>query len=103
MLTGDKVETATCIAISTGIKSKKQGFFFIKDIANNDDMLLRELENFNSNFDKVLIIDGECLLACLDKHEKLFFEASMKVLFIFINFRLIQLFVVVVLLLLKQE
>jgi len=24
MLTGDKVETATCIAISTGIKQKKE-------------------------------------------------------------------------------
>jgi phospholipid-translocating ATPase len=79
MLTGDKVETATCIAISTGIKSKKQGFFYIRDIAHDDDALLRELDNFNTNFDKVLTIDGECLLAALDKHEKLFFEAAMKV------------------------
>lgn len=31
MLTGDKVETATCIAMSAGFKSKKQHFFFIKD------------------------------------------------------------------------
>jgi phospholipid-translocating ATPase len=32
MLTGDKVETATCIAMSAGFKSKKQQFFFIKEL-----------------------------------------------------------------------
>jgi len=31
MLTGDKVETATCIAMSAGFKSKKQHFFYIKE------------------------------------------------------------------------
>ena len=30
MLTGDKVETATCISISAGIKDKKQKLFTIK-------------------------------------------------------------------------
>ncbi len=30
MLTGDKVETATCISISTGLKSKDQKIFTIK-------------------------------------------------------------------------
>jgi phospholipid-translocating ATPase len=32
MLTGDKVETAICIAISTGIKSSKEDIFVIKEI-----------------------------------------------------------------------
>jgi magnesium-transporting ATPase (P-type) len=32
MLTGDKVETATCIAISAGFKSNKEQFFFMKDV-----------------------------------------------------------------------
>ncbi len=31
MLTGDKVETATCIALSAGFKSRSQDFFFIRD------------------------------------------------------------------------
>lgn len=31
MLTGDKVETATCISISTGLKNRSQRHFFIKE------------------------------------------------------------------------
>jgi len=36
MLTGDKVETAKCIAISAGFKSSTQDIFEIKDEDNND-------------------------------------------------------------------
>ena len=32
VLTGDKVETVSSIAISTGIKSKDASFFFLKEI-----------------------------------------------------------------------
>lgn len=32
MLTGDKVETAQCIAISTGLKSPNQDMYVIKDV-----------------------------------------------------------------------
>ena len=32
MLTGDKVETTTCISISTGLKGKKQKLFFMKEL-----------------------------------------------------------------------
>ena len=32
MLTGDKVETATCISISTGLKDRSQKHFFMKDL-----------------------------------------------------------------------
>jgi phospholipid-translocating ATPase len=32
MLTGDKVETATCIAISAGFKDRRQPIFYIRDI-----------------------------------------------------------------------
>ena len=31
MLTGDKIETAKCIAISAGLKSKSQQIFEIRD------------------------------------------------------------------------
>ena len=38
MLTGDKIETATCISISAGIKGKNQKIFTLKydDIASDD-------------------------------------------------------------------
>jgi magnesium-transporting ATPase (P-type) len=32
MLTGDKIETATSIAISSGLKAKVDNFFFIREI-----------------------------------------------------------------------
>jgi magnesium-transporting ATPase (P-type) len=31
MLTGDKIETAMCIAISAGLKSRRQAVFEIKE------------------------------------------------------------------------
>ena len=34
MLTGDKIETAKCIAISTGLKSRKQDVVEISNIEN---------------------------------------------------------------------
>jgi len=34
MLTGDKIETATCIAISAGFKDRRQQMFFLKDQTN---------------------------------------------------------------------
>lgn len=42
MLTGDKVETAKCIAISTGLKSKEQEIFEMVEMTNNN-----ETEEFN--------------------------------------------------------
>jgi len=38
MLTGDKIETAICIAISTGIKSMSEQLFVIKEIADPLDL-----------------------------------------------------------------
>ena len=32
MLTGDKIETAICIAISTGLKSPQQNIYIIKEL-----------------------------------------------------------------------
>jgi len=32
MLTGDKIETATSIAISSGLKDKLDNFFFIREL-----------------------------------------------------------------------
>jgi phospholipid-translocating ATPase len=36
MLTGDKIETAICIAISTGLKAANQQLYCIREIENPD-------------------------------------------------------------------
>ena len=41
MLTGDKVETATCIAISTGLKGKTQHLFFMKEMKTKEEIQKR--------------------------------------------------------------
>lgn len=79
MLTGDKVETATCIAISTGLKSQNHRLFFIRDNPDREYIQERLLE-FKNYDDSVLIIDGDSLEICLKYLEPLFFEVSLKVI-----------------------
>ncbi|EDK31407.1 phospholipid-translocating P-type ATPase, flippase family protein (macronuclear) [Tetrahymena thermophila SB210] len=77
MLTGDKVETATCIAISAGIMSNPQRQFLITECENSFN-LQQQLQRFNNESNYVLIIDGISLKLALEKHENLFFEVSTK-------------------------
>lgn len=80
MLTGDKVETATCISISAGLKSKSDKLFFIRDMAKEPNYVLNELKKIEFTIQQnILIIDGECLEVALNFHEKEFFEIAMKV------------------------
>jgi len=46
MLTGDKIETATCIAISAGFKDRRQSMFFCRDQTNarKTEVKLQEFE-----------------------------------------------------------
>lgn len=37
MLTGDKVETATSIAISSGLKARRNDLFFMREISTKDE------------------------------------------------------------------
>jgi magnesium-transporting ATPase (P-type) len=81
MLTGDKAETAICIAISTGIKGKTQGISQIVDNSTSGyvQRCLEEMkfsDNFKSN--NILIIDGACLETALLYHESLFFHVALK-------------------------
>ncbi len=78
MLTGDKVETALCISISTGLKNKDQKVIIIKD-TKSEEQLKTSLEKLRYIGDFVLVIDGYCLEIALTKLEKLFFEVSMTV------------------------
>ena len=44
MLTGDKVETACCIAVSAGFKNPRQDFFIIKETNTIDDAFKKLVE-----------------------------------------------------------
>ncbi|KAL4446594.1 hypothetical protein ABPG74_005532 [Tetrahymena malaccensis] len=74
MLTGDKVETATCIAISTGLKSITEDIFIIRDV--EDEMILTQKLNEYGKKNAVLVIDGVSLQTALTHREKLFFEVA---------------------------
>ena len=86
MLTGDKVETATCISISAGIKGKHQKIFTLKsdDIISEDknETISKLKEQFNEYNKKntveshIFIIDGELLDLSLKNCEKEFFETT---------------------------
>ena len=79
MLTGDKVETATCIAISTGLKSKAQKFFYMKELKNTVEVerLLKEFEQLQKT---VLVIDGNTMsLALRPEIEEIFFKIAARV------------------------
>lgn len=68
MLTGDKVETAICIAISSGIKSATQGTFLIKEQANPE-KLQQQLTTFAADTTNcLLVIDGTSLATALEHH-----------------------------------
>jgi phospholipid-translocating ATPase len=65
MLTGDKIETAMCIAISTGLKSTASEMYVIKEIS--DPMAFQnELNNFTLMSGAVLVIDGQTLQVALE-------------------------------------
>lgn len=60
MLTGDKVETAKCVAISAGIKTKDQDIFEIK--GNYDSLELHQkLIEYSNKISNPLLIEGPCL------------------------------------------
>lgn len=76
MLTGDKLETAACVAISAGIKLKSNPLFYIKDNPC-ENYVEKELNNYSQMKNTVLIIDGVCLDIAINKFEKLFFNSTL--------------------------
>ena len=72
MLTGDKLETAKCISISTGIKPNDQDFFQIKEILNKEEMQIC-LETFANNPSFTIIIDGISLNTALNNIDQKYF------------------------------
>ncbi|EFA84483.1 ATPase [Heterostelium album PN500] len=72
MLTGDKIETATCIAISTKLVSRTQSLFTIS--VNDKARAFERLNQFSRMRDTCLIIDGPSLQMCLDNYKDQFIE-----------------------------
>ncbi|KAG6820583.1 hypothetical protein H0H93_014810 [Arthromyces matolae] len=77
MLTGDKIETARCIAISTKLVARNQ---YIHEIAKlkTSDQVRDQLEFLQSKLDCCLVIDGESLQLCLNLFKNEFIEIATK-------------------------
>jgi phospholipid-translocating ATPase len=89
MLTGDKVETATCISISAGLKAKMHKIYTIKNDEikeeskngkNPVDALLSRFTEYKSKISidpHLFIIDGDTLDLALNNCEEQFFRTAM--------------------------
>lgn len=80
MLTGDKVETATCIAISAGFKRRTQPIFYMRDLQESWEAQKRLDEFARKANNVILMIDGGSLDLFLQdkKLEEKFFAESTK-------------------------
>ncbi|OLY79957.1 putative phospholipid-transporting ATPase IIB, partial [Smittium mucronatum] len=78
MLTGDKVETAICIAISTKLVEKTSRFKVLSSFTDHLE-LKYELDMLsNLNHKVCLVIDGQSLQLCLENYPKEFVEIAAK-------------------------
>ncbi|GAA5973244.1 hypothetical protein JCM21900_001016 [Sporobolomyces salmonicolor] len=77
MLTGDKIETATCIAISTKLVSRGQYVHQIAKLKSPAEAR-DELEFLSTKLDCCLVIDGESLQLCIEHFRQDFIELSTK-------------------------
>lgn len=67
MLTGDKIETATCIAISSKLVARGQYIHQVAKLTSQEGV--RDLLDFlQAKLDCCLVIDGESLNTCLEWH-----------------------------------
>ncbi|CCM06450.1 uncharacterized protein FIBRA_08714 [Fibroporia radiculosa] len=77
MLTGDKIETATCIAISTKLVARNQYIHQVAKLKTSDEVR-DELEFLQNKLDCCLVIDGESLQLCLNLFQNEFIEIATK-------------------------
>ncbi|KAJ3279215.1 putative aminophospholipid-translocase [Borealophlyctis nickersoniae] len=77
MLTGDKIETATCIAVSSKLFARNQP---IQTVAKVEDPMqaLDELDALRGKTDSALVIDGQSLQTCLDHHRSEFISVAVR-------------------------
>ncbi|KAJ6475250.1 protein transporter [Mycena vitilis] len=77
MLTGDKIETARCIAISTKLVARNQYIHEVAKLKTSDEVR-NELEFLQGKLDCCLVIDGDSLQLCLDLFKNEFIEIATK-------------------------
>jgi len=79
MLTGDKVETATCIAISAGFKDRRQPIYYMRDLESPREAEAK-LTDFERRTNTLLMIDGQTLDLFMSKQtlEEKFLAAATK-------------------------
>ncbi|XP_052232597.1 probable phospholipid-transporting ATPase IIB [Dreissena polymorpha] len=75
MLTGDKLETATCIAKSSKLVSRSQDIYTFKKVTGRTEAHL-ELNNLRRKQDNALVITGDSLQVCLEYYEHEFVELA---------------------------
>ena len=64
MLTGDKVETATCIGISSKLIARNQNITQIQKLTNKNDAYA-QLNAFKGKMSDAMVIDGQSLQVCV--------------------------------------
>ncbi|XP_051526759.1 probable phospholipid-transporting ATPase IIB isoform X1 [Myxocyprinus asiaticus] len=75
MLTGDKLETATCIAKSSHLVNRSQDIHIFRPVSNRGEAHL-ELNAFRRKHDCALVISGDSLEVCLRYYEHEFVELA---------------------------
>ncbi|CAI9585390.1 unnamed protein product [Staurois parvus] len=75
MLTGDKLETATCIAKSSHLVSRNQDIHIFRLVSSRSEAHL-ELNAFRRKHDCTLVIAGDSLEVCLKYYEHEFVELA---------------------------
>ena len=89
MLTGDKVETATCISISAGLKAKNHKIYTITyDSIKDSEDKMKEINSFKEKLEEynskiisdphLFIIDGDALDLALKECPSEFYNSAMK-------------------------
>lgn len=86
MLTGDKIETATCIAISAKLVNRNQQIHEIAKsmivlliaVVTDPSEVLVQLEAIRNKKDCCMVIDGESLETCLRQNEISFMDVAVR-------------------------
>lgn len=77
ILTGDKVETAQCIAISTRLRKREQEWYELVNVSPSEISKKLEILNANPNLKKkIIVIDGSTLNYVLKDHQEAFLKAA---------------------------
>ncbi|KAI9334592.1 hypothetical protein BDR26DRAFT_908912 [Obelidium mucronatum] len=76
MLTGDKIETAQCIAVSSKLVARNQGIHIISKVTDPI-QALDELDLLRNRTDLALIIDGESLHTFTTHHRAAFISTAL--------------------------